>query len=119
MNGRQKVWLALSELYLDTELDDSDYKMIIRVSEEASFGLKDLRRIDYYEVMPAVGTNLISMTGVWSGFDPDWLFNECEKNSCRRRSFWFRLRCCVLYIMLVRARSDSWLKLEKAKKSLS
>ncbi|WP_420594363.1 DUF7079 family protein [Deinococcus sp.] len=70
---RRPVWAALSELFLDTELDEADMHWLARTLRESGYPLAELEHILRTEVAPIVGGNLLSVVGVWSGFDLDWL----------------------------------------------
>ena len=70
---RRPVWLALSEFYLDTELSNEDLKRIKGVFAASGFSMDEIQDIERDEVRPVVGANLLSVAGVWSGFDQEWL----------------------------------------------
>lgn len=93
---RQAVWLALSELWLDTELDDASLERLARILWESGYPQPELEAIFRLEVAPVVWLNAWTPLGVWAGFDPDWLFEGCRRNQARRHSSWHRWRCCVL-----------------------
>lgn len=83
---RKPVWLALSELYLDTELDDDDLKRIALILFQSSYSTEELKDILYYEVAPIVRGNLWTVAGIWSGFDEDWLYKKIiEKTADKKR----------------------------------
>ena len=73
---RKPVWLALSDLWLDTELTDSNINYIATVMVDSGYSLSELRVICDSEIAPIVYKNLLSVAGVWSGFDPHWLFEQ-------------------------------------------
>ncbi len=70
---RFPVWDALSELFLDTELDETSHKYIARVILESGFTPAEIHQILWNEVFPGVGDNLRSVAGEWAGFNPEWL----------------------------------------------
>lgn len=70
---RRPVWSALSELFLDTELQPSDHVWIARRLRDSGYSDATLRRILVDEVAPACGGNLMSLVGEWAGFDERWL----------------------------------------------
>lgn len=80
---REPVWLALSELWLDTELDEADLARLAEVARASGYPRAELRRIHVHEVAPVVGANLRSVAGVWDGFDPDWLREQCRHRAER------------------------------------
>jgi hypothetical protein len=69
---RRRVWLALSDMFLDT---DTALSRAWRVSELARspYSLAELEDILVHEVYPVCGANLRSVAGEWAGFDADWL----------------------------------------------
>lgn len=73
LNQRKPVWHAMSELFLDTELDDSALEHIAGVFVDSGYSLTELRVILDSEVGPVLYKNLYSVAGVWSGFDEHWL----------------------------------------------
>ena len=70
---RKPVWLALSVLYLDTELTDEDYKRIASVLHEAKLSWTEIQTINREEVAPVLVYNLLGVAGEWAGFDEEWL----------------------------------------------
>lgn len=70
---RFPVWAALSELFLDTELDEAAYKYISKVVLDSGFEPEEIHDILWKEVFPAVGDNLRCVAGEWAGFDREWL----------------------------------------------
>lgn len=83
---RRPVWLAISDLWLDTELQDSDFAHMARVLHESGYDLPRLQGIMEDEVAPVVFRNLLCVAGVWDGFDEDWLFERIETRL--RRQTW-------------------------------
>jgi hypothetical protein len=93
---REAVWLALSELWLDTELDAGDLLRLAHGLHESGYPQAELEAIYAMEVAPAVWLNAWSVAGVWQGFDPDWLFERCRRNQARRARLGYRLGCRLL-----------------------
>jgi hypothetical protein len=83
---RKPVWLALSELWLDTELTAVDINHIATKMVESGYSLSELRVICDSEIAPVVYNNLRSPAGVWDGFDEHWLFEQiiAEMNKPKR-----------------------------------
>jgi hypothetical protein len=73
---RKPVWVALSEFYLDTELQDSALRHIALTFLNSPYTLEEVRSINKYEVFPILQANLLSPAGVWAGFDEDWLVDK-------------------------------------------
>ena len=68
---RLPVWSALSELFLDTELQPSDYRHIRETLAASGYGDAKLRRILREEVLPVFGGNLLSLAGEWAGWSDE------------------------------------------------
>ncbi len=81
---RKPVWAALSELWLDTELEDDDLRRIAGAMRRSGYSVGELREIYLFEVAPVVYANLLSVAGEWAGFDEGWLFAEATRRARRR-----------------------------------
>lgn len=94
MSCREDVWLALSELWLDTELDQPALRYIAVRLRASGLSLDELQQIYAYEVAPQVWLNHWTAAGVWDSFEPQWLFAGCRRNQLAGR--WHRLKCRLL-----------------------
>lgn len=70
---RFPVWEALSDLFLDTELDEAAHQYISKVILASGYAPEEIHNILWKEVFPAVGDNLRCVAGEWAGFDREWL----------------------------------------------
>lgn len=70
---RMPIWKVLSELFLDTELQESDYKYIANIILKTNYTPLEVHDILWNEVFPVVGVNFSSPIGEWTGFDENWL----------------------------------------------
>jgi hypothetical protein len=86
---RKPVWAALSELWLDTELEEDGLRRIAGVMEASGYPIVALRDIYLYEVAPVVCGNLLVVAGEWAGFNQEWLFTEAARRA-RSRSLMLR-----------------------------
>ncbi|NUO00493.1 MAG: hypothetical protein HUU01_07755, partial [Saprospiraceae bacterium] len=84
---RQPVWIALSEFYLDTGLDEHDLKRIAQVFKASGLDFGTVKDIDKLEVFPVLQSNLFHTAGTWGGFDPDLLTEACLK-MYQKRNMW-------------------------------
>jgi len=87
IDERMPVWSALSELFLDTELQKEDHERIATVLAASPYSESKLEEILRFEVTPVLRGNMLSMAGVWSGFDEDWLREKLAPNIERRPFF--------------------------------
>ncbi len=75
LNERKKVWLALSDLFLDTDIT-LFYESIATVCAESPYSLSELKAILETEVASVCGGNLSCIAGEWAGLDEAWLINS-------------------------------------------
>lgn len=80
------MWAALSGLYLDTELSAHGLEHLAETLAASPYTIGELEHILLAEVHPACFANLLSVGGVWSGFDPCWL----RQRILRRQRAWLR-----------------------------
>lgn len=80
---RKPVWLALSEFYLDTELQPADFRRIRTVFDQSRYSAQEIRQIDYEEVGPVLVGNLLSVAGEWAGFDEAALLAAVSKRAAK------------------------------------
>ena len=73
---RLKIWRALSDLFLDTEIDELTFNYIARSISESDLSLFEAEEILWYEVYPVLESNLRSVAGVWDGWPDEWLLQN-------------------------------------------
>jgi len=79
---RLKVWQALSELFLDTEIDNATFAYVAKAIIESEYSPGEIQTILWGEVFPALESNLRSVAGEWVGWTDDWLLKHltvCER----------------------------------------
>jgi len=81
---RKPIWIALSDLYIDNELQDADFKYIATKIKESPYTFEEVKHIDKKEVFPILFSNLLSVAGNWTGFQEEWLVNEISKKIQKR-----------------------------------
>mgnify|MGYP000238736736 CR=1 FL=1 len=75
---RLRLWRALSDLFLDTELEESMYRHIARVIAEDQYTTEEAENILWAEVFPVLEGNLRNVAGVWAGWPDEWLLNNLK-----------------------------------------
>jgi len=78
---RLKIWRALSELFLDTEINDVNFDYIAKTVVETGYTREEMHTILWSEVYPVLKNNLRSVAGVWSGWSDDWLLENIRVSS--------------------------------------
>jgi hypothetical protein len=73
IDRRMPLWRAMADLFLDTELQEYQYRHLARVVVESGFTPQEVHDILWDEVFPALGDNLRSVAGEWAGFNDEWL----------------------------------------------
>ena len=86
LENRKPVWLALSDFYLDTELQASDFRSIAATLIESPYSWEELRKIDKYELFPVLQPNLLSVAGEWAGFNEAWLVGTVSASLSKRNA---------------------------------
>lgn len=105
LDARSPVWVALSALYLDTDVR-LFHDGIARTLAASPYALDELQRILVDEVHPALHANLLQVAGEWAGFDEGWLVEHVQ--AVRSRPLWLR-RLTRLSFGMVR---EHWRALE-------
>lgn len=82
------VWLACSEFYLDTELNEEQISEIVQILKASGFLLEEIEEINLNEVAPVLARNLQQVAGDWQGFEEDWLIANITERL--NRPFWLR-----------------------------
>ena len=70
---RTPVWVALSEFYLDTELQPTDYAHLRSIFSRSGYTPQQIRTINAEEVATVLLPNLLTVAGEWAGFNEQWL----------------------------------------------
>jgi hypothetical protein len=78
IGARRPVWDALSDLFLDTDTSLSR-SWRVRTLAESPYTIEELEAILVDEIYPVCRSNLMSIAGEWSGFDPEWLERKIMK----------------------------------------
>lgn len=87
LTERQRVWVALSDLFLDTDVT-LHFDYIERELTASPFTIDEIDAILRDEVAPICLFNLYDIAGEWAGFRADWLIKAIEAYLSRPR--WFR-----------------------------
>lgn len=109
---RKPIWIALSDFYLDTELQESDFRHIALIILESPYSFKKVKEINKYEIFPILQSNLMSVAGEWAGFNEEWLVNSI-KESLENKSKVKKIGIESSYLALKWMCKDYWEKLEK------
>ena len=83
IENRRPVWRALSDLFLDTELQDNDLSYIARTLAESPYTLAEIETILFCELYPVCIPNMHCVAGEWSGFNYEWLEETILKHTKR------------------------------------
>ncbi len=75
---REQLWIAMSDLWLDTELSDARLEEIPAVIRRSGLTRDELEIVFTYEFAPFLGANPWRVGGEWRGFDPDWVREQAR-----------------------------------------
>lgn len=81
---RMPVWEALSEFFLDTELQPEDLTWIAKILAGSRYSTHELEEILFYEVYPVCKWNMLSVAGEWAFFPLDWIKEKMSARYDRR-----------------------------------
>lgn len=70
---RSPVWWALSDIFLDTELQPYDHRHIAKVIRRAGYSIAEAEAILRNEVAPVFLVNLLSVAGEWTSWPEDFV----------------------------------------------
>ncbi|MFS4416182.1 hypothetical protein [Maribacter sp. 2307ULW6-5] len=110
---RKPVWAALSDFYLDTELQEDDFAHIARTILASPYSWEEVKHIDKYEVFPVLQPNLLSVAGEWAGFDEDGLAHRIAASLSKRNAL-RKIRIACAYLAFRWMCKAYWEKLESA-----
>jgi hypothetical protein len=96
MNQRQRedLWIALSDLWLDTELSDQQLRDIAEVVRKSECSEAEFRDIFRFELAPFLGPNQRAPAGEWGGFDPKWVIQQARRRQ-GKRPIWTRITTAI------------------------
>jgi hypothetical protein len=97
---RLLVWEALSEFFLDTNLEANDYERITKVLAASPYNEKEIEEILISEVGPVCGPSFFFLAGEWMGFDSQWLKGKTAPRIGKtvRPKWLYRLRYFWAYL---------------------
>jgi len=75
LSKRENLWLALSDLFLDTDTR-GDLPRIALAAFNSGFSWEVIEQSYLEEVAPVVAPNLMQVAGDWMGFPQEWLFEQ-------------------------------------------
>ncbi|SHG02583.1 hypothetical protein [Chryseobacterium sp. OV279] len=108
---RTPVWIALSDFYLDTELQDSDFRYIAKTILESPYTFEEVKTINTYEVFPVLQSNLLQPAGEWACFNEKWLIEAITAHIETKNRF-KNLMIRISYEKYGWMQEDYWVRLE-------
>lgn len=87
MRERMPVWDAMSEFFLDTELQEQDLGRIAGVLARSPYSERELWDILRHEVYPPCHWNLLCSTGEWALFGEEFLLEKVAPRCGKRPKF--------------------------------
>jgi len=112
INERKPIWISLSEFYLDTKLNKSNFRNIAFKIKESPYTFEEVKKINKYEIFPVLQINLLSVAGEWAGFNEEWLIDKITKK-IKKKSLLNDLKIEVNYTIFKWMCKEYWIKLEK------
>lgn len=81
--AREQLWVAMSDLWLDTELPEERLAQIADVVRRSGLNRAELDSVFENELAPFLGANHLQTAGEWEGFDPAWVCEEARRRTGR------------------------------------
>lgn len=111
---RKPLWLALSELWKNTELFDYELNHIADQMISSGYSLAEIENICFREVAPAVYKNLIDFSGSWTGFEADSLYQAIVQNIKKQddsslHKFW--VQSSIGQSLMTKSVKEDWQKI--------
>lgn len=111
LENRLPLWKAMSDLFLDTEIDDVIYHSIAQICRESLYSWNECDYIFWEEVYPACIWNLLIVAGEWIYFDEEQLQEKIlQREAIFSRVPWRYFRCRVHLMRSMVA--DDWEKVK-------
>ena len=86
-HARRPVWLALSELYLDTDTRPGLPALALTLAR-SGLSESELNAVWQHEITPLLHANLSSVAGEWAGWNEDWLVGRLAERRPAGGSGW-------------------------------
>lgn len=112
--SRRVARCAISELFVDTELDERDFARLRAMLNESQLSQTELDFIYYEEIAPLLYRNLDVPAGEWAGFDPDWLEAEIGKRQVKAPSGGASWLSRARRYWVTRTTRNDWQKLKRS-----
>ncbi|NMM38439.1 MAG: hypothetical protein HHJ09_13215 [Glaciimonas sp.] len=93
IDKRMYVWIALSELFTDSELTASDKNRLAEQLKISGYPLTEIETILRDEVLPTFSGNLLAVAGNWSGWSDEEIRERITKHldlGVRESMKWWR-----------------------------
>lgn len=104
----KKACIALSYLFLDTEKTTKEIDTIATSLRSLNIPSHTLGCILRHDVFPILYPNLLSVTGVWEGFDENWLLGQVETRRATEPGWVKGLSETTLWLTIGRIVATLW-----------
>lgn len=82
-SARERAWVALSELFRDTELQPYDFDHMAQALQEAGMDAAEAEHALLHDVAPVFGPNLLATAGNWQGWTAESVVREIKAHQAR------------------------------------
>jgi len=84
-HNKLNLWVAFSELFLATEIQEYTFEYIAKTIYESDFTLEQAEFSLWNEVYPILEFNKLSSDGIWEGFGDEYILTNIkfQKESCK------------------------------------
>ncbi|KAK6347464.1 hypothetical protein TWF718_005306 [Orbilia javanica] len=107
-DAEKSACTTLSHLFLDTEITTEELNSITTSLRALNLPSPTLDRILRYDLFPILYPNIISVAGVWSGFDDYWLLSQVESRRMTEPSRIRTVQDSAMWFLLSGAVKPLW-----------
>lgn len=106
--AENKACTALSCLFLDIELTLFEIDSIAASFRPLNIPSATLGHMLRYDVFPILYSNLLSVVGIWDGFDDDWPLEQVERRRATGPGWVQPIAECALWVTVGRMVTPVW-----------
>lgn len=99
-DAEKRACTTLSRLFLDTEMAAGELDSIAASLQALNIPTSTLDHVLRNDLFPVLFPNLMSVAGVWSGFDDHWLLNQIESRRMTKPGWTRTLRDSAAWFLV-------------------
>jgi hypothetical protein len=110
----KRVCLTLARLFRDAEVTDENVGSMAGSLSDVDLSVATMDHILRNDIFPILYTNIISVAGVWTKFDNDWLLSQVAHNRKFRKGWAASLVDSIAWMLLGGAVTPTWNRVKES-----